>query len=91
MVSEMTTADTRTKAAVAADERRDASAGDEVAAPDGTRTRVSSDAGDDDHVREKQQKVVVTKRQKFKNHCSRFWLWYLVGVVVFLAIMLPVL
>lgn len=62
-----------------------------MAAPDGTLSRVSSDADEDDHVREKEQKVVLTKRQKLKRHCGRFWLWYLIGVIIFLAIMLPIL
>lgn len=32
----------------------------------------------------------MTKRQKVKRHCGRFWLWYLIGVIIFLAIFLPI-
>lgn len=31
------------------------------------------------------------KRRRVRNHCARFWLWWLVGVIVFLAIFLPCL
>lgn len=44
-----------------------------------------------DHIVEKKQEVVLTKRHKFKRHCGRFKLWYLVGFLVFLVIFLPIL
>lgn len=31
------------------------------------------------------------KRHRVRNHCARFWLWWLIGVIVFLAIFLPLL
>jgi hypothetical protein len=31
------------------------------------------------------------KRQRLKRHCGRRWKWYLLGTIIFLAIMLPVL
>lgn len=33
----------------------------------------------------------MTKRQKIRRHCGRFWLWYLVATIIFLAIFLPIL
>jgi hypothetical protein len=33
----------------------------------------------------------ATKKDKFRRHCRRFWLCYLIGNVIFLAIFLPVL
>ena len=35
--------------------------------------------------------VKLNRRQKLKRHCGRRWKWYLLGTVIFLAIMLPVL
>ncbi|KAH9886403.1 hypothetical protein F4778DRAFT_774074 [Xylariomycetidae sp. FL2044] len=31
------------------------------------------------------------RKQKLKNHCGRFWLCYLVGIIILLAIALPIL
>lgn len=31
------------------------------------------------------------KQHRVRNHCARFWLWWLIGVTVFLAIFLPLL
>lgn len=31
------------------------------------------------------------KRTRVRNHCAKFWLWWLIGVIVFLAIFLPCL
>lgn len=52
-----------------------------------------SDNASDDHVRDEKEKPapVLTKRQKVKRHCGRFKWWYLLGVVIFLAILLPIL
>jgi hypothetical protein len=33
----------------------------------------------------------LNKRQRLKRHCGRRWKWYLLGTIIFLAIMLPVL
>ncbi|KAI1406378.1 hypothetical protein F4819DRAFT_481847 [Hypoxylon fuscum] len=45
-----------------------------------------------DHVQEKTAAAVpLTKKQKFKRHCGRFWWWYLIGHIIFLAIFLPIL
>ncbi|KAJ1334162.1 DUF3712 domain-containing protein [Microdochium nivale] len=54
--------------------------------------RHADSASSIDHVAEK---VVpgekVSKRQKVRRHCARFWLWWLIGTIVFLAILLPIL
>lgn len=31
------------------------------------------------------------KQRRIRNHCARFWLWWLIAVIVFLAIFLPLL
>lgn len=31
------------------------------------------------------------RRTRARNHCAKFWLWWLIGVIVFLAIFLPCL
>lgn len=50
------------------------------------------DASSVDHVQEKPPPAApLKKRQKFKRHCGRFKWWYLAGLVIFLAIILPVL
>lgn len=33
----------------------------------------------------------LSRRKKLQRHCGRRWKWYLLGTVIFLAIMLPVL
>jgi len=45
----------------------------------------------DDGVTDKERAVVISKRQKVKRHCGRFKWWYLLGVILFLAIILPIL
>ncbi|KAI0378165.1 hypothetical protein F5Y04DRAFT_164440 [Hypomontagnella monticulosa] len=54
--------------------------------------RRGDDASSADHVTEKAAVAApVTKKEKFKRHCGRFWWWYLIGLIVFLAIFLPIL
>ncbi|KAI6081853.1 hypothetical protein F4821DRAFT_248372 [Hypoxylon rubiginosum] len=54
--------------------------------------RPSEDASSASHVQEKVPPVVpLTKRQKVRRHCGRFWWWYLIGLIIFLAIFLPIL
>ncbi|KAI1447119.1 hypothetical protein F5Y02DRAFT_416559 [Annulohypoxylon stygium] len=54
--------------------------------------RESDDASSGDHVQEKAAAAApLTKKQKFKRHCGRFWWWYLIGLIIFLAIFLPIL
>lgn len=31
------------------------------------------------------------RRQRIASHCAKFWLWWLLGVIVFLAVFLPCL
>jgi hypothetical protein len=58
-------------------------------APDGADR---DDASSTDHVQEKTPpKEPVTKWQKVKAHFWRFKWWYLLGLVILLAIMLPIL
>ncbi|KAI1342713.1 hypothetical protein F5Y15DRAFT_313206 [Xylariaceae sp. FL0016] len=65
-------------------------AGDEGATSAGAMH--SEAASSDDHVQEKAAATpVLTKRQKVKRHCGKFWLWYLIGSIIFLAIFLPIL
>ncbi|KAH8666475.1 hypothetical protein BX600DRAFT_511405 [Xylariales sp. PMI_506] len=50
------------------------------------------DASSIDHVHEKAAPTpVLTKRQKVKRHCGRFWLWYLIASIILLAILLPII
>lgn len=52
----------------------------------------SDDASSGDHVKEKAAEAApLGKREKVRRHCGRFWLWYLIGVIIFLAIFLPIL
>ncbi|KAF4463118.1 hypothetical protein FALBO_10059 [Fusarium albosuccineum] len=51
----------------------------------------SDNASSDDHVRDKKAAPGLTKRQKAKQHFGRFKWWYLLGLVIFLAILLPIL
>lgn len=51
----------------------------------------NSSSCEDDGVHEKGAPVALKKRQKFKRHCLRFKWWYLLAVVIFLAIILPIL
>ena len=53
---------------------------------------VSSFEEGDDNVAEKGAAgAALTKREKAKRHCSRFKWWYVAGVVIFLAILLPIM
>ncbi|KAK8081285.1 hypothetical protein PG996_000066 [Apiospora saccharicola] len=54
---------------------------------------MSRDSDDDPIHREKASAAPpqVGKRAKVKRHCARFWCCYLIAVLIFLAIMLPVL
>ncbi|KAJ6443614.1 hypothetical protein O9K51_04793 [Purpureocillium lavendulum] len=58
---------------------------------------VADDASSVDHVGDKKPTEKLTRRQKLrakqqwaKAHCRRFWLWYLIGTIIFLAILLPI-
>ncbi|KAI1411832.1 hypothetical protein F5Y13DRAFT_164437 [Hypoxylon sp. FL1857] len=54
--------------------------------------RQSDDASSADHVQEKAAVAApLTKKQKLRRHCGRFWWWYLIGSIIFLAIFLPIL
>lgn len=45
-----------------------------------------------DHVAEKAVPAEkLSKRQKVKRHCTRFWLWWLIGTIILLAILLPIM
>jgi hypothetical protein len=48
-----------------------------------------NDNASGDHVEDKAP--LLTKRQKVKRHCGRFWLYYLIGSIILLAILLPIL
>ncbi|GAO15169.1 uncharacterized protein UV8b_04669 [Ustilaginoidea virens] len=50
-----------------------------------------SSASSDDHVAEKAALSPLSKREKVRRHCHRFWLWYLIATIVLLAILLPIL
>ena len=65
-------------------------AGDGDGAAQGKRSDDASSSGD--HVQEKTAAAApVGKREKVRRHCARFWLWYLIGVIIFLAILLPIM
>ncbi|KAI2602467.1 hypothetical protein GGR54DRAFT_645025 [Hypoxylon sp. NC1633] len=54
--------------------------------------RASEDASSTGHVTEKAAAAApLTKKQKVKRHCGRFWKWYLLGFIIFSAIFLPIL
>jgi hypothetical protein len=44
-----------------------------------------------DHIHEKAATEKVGKRTKVKRHCWKFKWWYIVGVIILLAILLPLL
>lgn len=45
-----------------------------------------------DHVDDKQPPApVLTKKEKVKRHCGRFWWWYLIAGAILLVILLPLL
>lgn len=57
-----------------------------------------ADAGHDededssvDHIHDKTGTEKVSKRTKVKRHCWKFKWWYIVGVIILLAILLPLL
>lgn len=53
---------------------------------------VADNASSIDHVEEKVAPgEVLSRRQKARRHCARFWLWYLIAAIILLAILLPVL
>jgi len=65
---------------------------DHAAAVNEDRDGASDDTSFDDHVKEvPAPKSKMTKRQKLKRHCHRFWLWYLIGFIIFNAIFLPIM
>lgn len=45
----------------------------------------------DDHVHDKASPTKIARQQQMKKHFAKFWKWYLLGLVVFLAILLPLL
>jgi hypothetical protein len=51
----------------------------------------ADDASSDHLVQEKTPKESIGKRQKVKRHCWRFKWWYPLGLIIFLAIFLPIL
>ncbi|EFY85238.1 hypothetical protein J3459_016301 [Metarhizium acridum] len=51
----------------------------------------SDNASSTGNVAEKAAGPPLTKRQKVRRHCGRFWLWYLIASIIFLAILLPIL
>lgn len=51
----------------------------------------SDNASSDDHVRDKKASPSPSKRQKLKHHFGRFKWWYLLGLIILLAILLPLL
>lgn len=51
----------------------------------------SDNASSTGNVGEKAAGPPLTKRQKVRRHCGRFWLWYLIAFIIFLAILLPIL
>ncbi|KAH8657354.1 hypothetical protein BGZ61DRAFT_371347 [Ilyonectria robusta] len=50
----------------------------------------SDNAPSDDHVRDKEAAAVPTKNQKITQHFARFKWWYLLGLIILLAILLPI-
>lgn len=67
--------------------------GDDGQATSTVPARESGDASSSgDHVQEKgPAAITLTKRQKLRRHCGKFWLWYLIGGLILLAILLPIL
>ncbi|KAI5859439.1 hypothetical protein GGS23DRAFT_317163 [Durotheca rogersii] len=66
--------------------------GDSRGGPSKAPERLGDDASLEDHVREKAPAAaLLTKKQKFKHHCKRFWWAYLIGSILFLAAFLPIL
>ncbi|KAH7129855.1 hypothetical protein B0J13DRAFT_509178 [Dactylonectria estremocensis] len=51
----------------------------------------SDDASVEDHVRDKKATPVPSKREKVKRHFGRWKWWYLLALVILLAILLPLL
>ena len=62
---------------------------------EGSDSHSRSESGDvaslDDNVRNKPAPTKTTRQQKVKEHFAKFWKWYLLGLVIFLAILLPLL
>ncbi|SPJ73371.1 uncharacterized protein FTOL_03101 [Fusarium torulosum] len=51
----------------------------------------SDNVSSNDHVRDEKPTPGPTKWQKVKSHFARFKWWYLLGLIIFLAILLPLL
>jgi hypothetical protein len=51
----------------------------------------SDNVSSNDHVRDEKPAPGPTKWQKVKSHFARFKWWYLLGLIIFLAILLPLL
>lgn len=51
----------------------------------------SDNVSSNDHVRDEKVAPGPTKWQKVKSHLARFKWWYLLGLVIFLAILLPIM
>lgn len=85
---------------MASEEKATAAGG--IPAPEGTRDATSNVDADnnpqngdgaslDSDVRDEKAALGATKFQKIKAHIWRFRWWYLLGLVIFLAILLPIL
>ena len=49
--------------------------------------RPSAEDTTDDKIREKK----LPRRVRARQHCAKFWLWYLIAIIILLAILLPLL
>lgn len=58
---------------------------------EGSTSTDTSRRPDVSHIETAQDKKKTTLWQKSKRHCGRFWLWYLIALIIFLAIFLPLL
>lgn len=70
---------------------RDAGDGDGSDAAQAQASADQDDASTTSILGEKTPKESIRKRQKVKRHCWRFKWWYLLGLIIFLAILLPIL
>lgn len=76
--------------------QREHTAAGAVASPEETpnapaRDDQSDNVSSNDHVRDEKVAPGPTKWQKVKSHLARFKWWYLLGLVIFLAILLPIM
>lgn len=69
----------------------EAQQGQHMAAAGNRDGNASSFEEGDDNVAEKGAAGKLGKRAKVKRHCGRFKWWYIAGVIIFLAILLPIL